>query len=191
MVYRADFPSTKSYLVIDFDDKFHFVNAQNIAEWEQSIDDLFLDALDNTAKEKMEIVKLDLDQGNEAFAFFSSDYAASYMIDLQKNAPFAVGDLGAIVVIPTKGAAFAYPINNGLVMEFISSFNPLIEKIYNEDEYPITDDYYWYYQGKYEQFPTKTDNENRYFISMPDKLIRLLAIAEAEQDDDYDQDDEE
>ena len=191
LVYRADFPSTKSYLVIDFDDKFHFVNAQNIAEWEQSIDDLFLDALDNTAKEKMEIVKLDLDQGNEAFAFFSSDYAASYMIDLQKNAPFAVGDLGAIVVIPTKGAAFAYPINNGLVMEFISSFNPLIEKIYNEDEYPITDDYYWYYQGKYEQFPTKTDNENRYFISMPDKLIRLLAIAEAEQDDDYDQDDEE
>lgn len=191
LIYRIDFPGTQSYLVIDFEDKFHFVNVQHINEWEQSIEELFLDALENIAKEKMEIAQLDLDENNEVFAFFSGDYAASYMIDLQKNASFAVGNLGAVVVIPTKGAAFAYPINNGLVMEFISSFNPLIEKIYNEDEYPITDDYYWYYEGKYEQFPTHTDKENRYIITIPDKLIMLLTIAEADQDDDYDQDDEE
>lgn len=188
LIYRVDFPGTQSYLVIDFDDKFHFVNSQHINEWEQSINDLFLDALANTAEEKMEIARIDLDEESEVFAFFSGDYAASYMIDLQQNAPFAVGEMGAIVVIPTKGAAFAYPINDERIMEFIASFNPLIEKIYNEDEYPITDDYYWYYNGKYEQFPVQTDEKNHSFITIPDRLIILLAINN--NNDDEDEDDE-
>ena len=87
LIYRVDFPGTQSYLVIDFDDKFHFVNSQHINEWEQSINDLFLDALANTAEEKMEIARIDLDEESEVFAFFSGDYAASYMICLLYTSP--------------------------------------------------------------------------------------------------------
>jgi hypothetical protein len=72
-------------------------------------------------------------------------------------------------------------------MEFIASFNPLIEKIYNEDEYPITDDYYWYYNGKYEQFPVQTDEKNHSFITIPDRLIILLAINNNNNEDEDDE----
>lgn len=194
LVNRIDFPGTRSFLVIDFDDKFHFVNSQHINEWEQDIEDLFIDALINIEKEKIESACMELPDGKEVFAFFNGDYAASYLIDLEKNAPETIGEMGAIVAIPTKGAAFAFPINDDDIMRFIISFNPVVEKIYNEDEYPIIEDYYWYYEGSYERFTTHPTEDGRYMMMIPEHLLMLMAAYDREHnatDDDDIEDDEE
>ncbi len=54
-VYRQDFPQTYTFLVIDFDDALHYVRRSEIGEWETSDNYLFEVALDNIAREKLDI----------------------------------------------------------------------------------------------------------------------------------------
>ena len=173
-VYRVDFPGTHTFLILDYDNKFHFIRKDQTQEWEKTTPELFEIALDNIAQEEIIINEGTWDDTYEMFSFFSGDFSASFMVDLQRNAHFAIGKYGSVVAIPTKGSALVHPINGTTALNFISSFYKAQQNFFNEDAVPITDKFFWYYRGKYELFPEKVNNNGSVTISNPIGLLELL-----------------
>lgn len=175
MIQRLDLPNTASFLILDYDERFHFLTEDHIKEWNIPKRELFEIALENIALEKIDIQEVVWAEKFELFSFFSGDFSASYIVELAKNAPFAIGKFGAVVAIPTKGSAFVHPINGDTALPFIHSFEDTFSTFYHQDEVPISRYYYWYYEGKFEVFQEKKSSPNSY-IEMPIKLNNLLKI---------------
>jgi len=67
-------------LVFDFEDRFYYINIEDIAQWEVSIQDLFIIALQNLSTEEVEIVEHLFDSKFNVFTLLSGDYSASYIL---------------------------------------------------------------------------------------------------------------
>lgn len=175
MIQRLDLPNTASFLILDYDERFHFLMEDDIKEWNIPKKELFEIALENIALEKIDVQEVIWAEKFDLFSFFSGDFSASYIVELAKNAPFAIGKFGAVVAIPTKGSAFVHPINGDTALPFIHSFEDTFSTFYHQDEVPISQHYYWFYEGEFEVFKEKRLNRRR-FKAMPKKLINLLKI---------------
>lgn len=182
-VHRTDFEETNTFIVIDFEDKFQFVRLDNMTEWETSVEDLFYIAQQNVNKEAIEIRRVDW--GDLSFyALFNGNFSVSYLLDLQKNLPDAIGELGSFVAIPTKGVAIVFPIEAmNTLANFIQTITGLVSQYYTEDESPITDNYYWYHDNKFHLFPYQA-NDNQKTLFPPPALIALLENGKTEDDED-------
>jgi uncharacterized protein YtpQ (UPF0354 family) len=172
-VYRIDIPETCTFLILDYDDAFHYVRREDIKEWEKSEKELFEIAFNNISTEELDIKGLLWKETFEVISFFSSDFSASYIVDLGHNAAFTIGEYGSVVCIPSKGTAFAHPLNGNTAIPFIASFDELMNQFFNNDEVPITNHYYWYYEGIYEIFPEKIKNGHKHIV-LPPNLEQLF-----------------
>lgn len=174
LVHREDFPNTYSFVVIDFEDKFHFVNRQHVTEWEQSEEQLFEDAFQNLSQEDVTVKEVELTESAKMFGVFSGNYAASLAVHLNRNFYYTIGEYGAVVAIPSKSACFIYPVNDASVMSYVAFVIQLIQDFYQKDEYPITDEFYWFYEGKYQRFVTGMTAKNEHFIAPPPQLFEII-----------------
>jgi hypothetical protein len=174
LVRRQDFPETYTYLVLDFEQQFRFINRDDAAKWEVDDADLFDIALANVAREEIEIGEGNIAEKYDLFTFFSSDFSASYLINFGHNASFAEGDFGAMVAIPAKGAAFVHPVNGNGLMFVLETLAPLVVKFCEEEPGGINANFYWYYDGRYELFPKHSRREGYITIGLPRKLEQLL-----------------
>ena len=171
-ITRKDFPGTYTCLALDSDDFLHFVYRDEI-EWEASDEKLFQIALDNVTREKMLVQPMNLGKSFTYYGFFSSNFSAAFMIELERNAGFALGAFGAVVTIPITEATFVCPINDIRVMNFPTAVNPLIDGMWDVGQLTINKTLYWYYKGKYEAFPVRME-KGKPFISFPMRLMDLL-----------------
>jgi hypothetical protein len=169
LVQRVDFPGTITILVFDFDDQFRFLTTGDIQEWEVSAFELFEIAQQNVNREAIEVQEMIWNEKYPIYAFFSGDFAVSYLLDFEKNAEFGIGEFGALLAIPTKGAAFVHPIQDENVLKIIETIHPLVDQFYTNEPGCINQHYYWYYQGKLETFPTTKST-----IQLPQELARLF-----------------
>lgn len=176
MVYRKDIPCTSSFLILDYDERFHFLMEKDIQEWNISKTELFEIALANIGIEEIDIQENLWADKFDLFSFFSGDFSASFMLELAKNAPFAIGTFGAVVAIPTKGSAFTHPLNENTAIAFIGSFDDTFTTFHKEDEIPVSNQYYWFYKGAFEIFPT-VKKEKKTYIEIPRNLVKLLDIS--------------
>lgn len=174
LVWTSHFPGTCSLLVFDYEDKFMYLKEEDIAEWGQSKQTLFDEALNNIADEQITVNKVEHGEGIEVFLFFSGDFSASFVADFDRNVSSINGTFGSLVAIPTKGTAFVSPLNDKNVsrrMELV--LQPAI-KFFNEDPGNITTSLYWYYNGQFELFPETNTKEGQVSISVPENLMLLL-----------------
>lgn len=181
-VHRTDFEETNTFIVIDFEDKFQFVRLDNITEWGISVEDLFYIAQQNVNKENIEIKRIDW---GEIFfyALFSGNFSVSYVLDLAQNLPQCIGSLGTMVAIPTKGIAIVFPIETMQhLVSFIQTITGLVVQYYNEDESPITDNYYWYHEGQFHLFPYEVSDSQK-TIYPPLQLLQLTRDEEEDEGD--------
>lgn len=118
LIWRMDFEETRSYLVIDYPDKFQFVYKENFDNWEISEQEAFELALCHVGEYEVEIGKRDFDPFSH-FSFFSSTHSVSFILDFDKNASICIGRAGSIVNIPTQGSAFAIPIDKSNIAEMM------------------------------------------------------------------------
>jgi hypothetical protein len=177
LVRRRDFPETYTFLVIDFANQFRFVNEEDAAQWEVPTEELFQMALANVAAEKVEIGQGKIADQYPLFTFFSSDFAASYLVDFEKNVDFCLGEFGALVAIPAKGSAFVHPIEDLTAMTVLEILAPLVVKFCEEEPGGINMNFYWYWQGRFELFPRSEVNGRSFNISAPPALIGLLSLS--------------
>lgn len=170
IVSRIDFEDTKTTLVFDLPDKFRPVEKTEFENWKVSLDSVFDLAQQNVNKHEIEIYKQDYKNGFELYAFYSGDYSASYVLDLKNNADFVIGKYGSLVAIPTKGTAFAHPINHNDISLVIGDIHEMIIKFYDEDPGQISVNYYWYYNYKFNKFPITIEEEGFRSYHMPIEL---------------------
>ena len=181
-VQRVDFEETHTFIVIDFEDKFQFLRLDNISEWEVSVEDLFYIAQQNANKEPIEMRHINWDEMS-FYALFSGNFSVSYILDLKTNLPEAIGTFGTFVAIPTKGVAIAFPIESmQSLVAFIQVITGLVMQYYNEDESPITDNYYWYYDEKFHLFPYQVGDGNKTLFP-PLELLVLMGNDGSQEED--------
>lgn len=173
LVYRTDIPGVSTFLVLEFENQFRYFRYQDIKEWERPIDELFDIALTNTPLNEIEVKECQFGDKYIVYVIFSGDFAATLVLDLDKHLNFAIGTYGSLVAIPTKGTAFVHPIETGNILELIEELNVGVSKLYNEEVGGIVTDFYWFYNGKFEIFPTG-QTEKGWYIRMPETLIEIF-----------------
>jgi len=176
-VNRIDFPKTNTFLILEFEGKLYFVRKDEIIEWDKTENDLFECAIQNLPEDEIEVKEYEFGEKFTVFIFFSGDYSASLMLDLKNRADYTIGKFGTLIAIPTKGTAYAHPIDTSNILELIEILDPTIEKFYNEDPGNVTTNFYWYYDDKIQIFPTE-QSENGILISLPKDLINLINETE-------------
>lgn len=174
LVLRTDFPGTRTVLVFDYENQFRYLKMEEIAGWNIPRHNLFEEALNNVAAEELNINKMAHDDGWEFYSFFSGDFSASRMIELEKYFDFCVGQFGALVAIPTKGSTFVSPLTDNRVTARIEVIAPLVAQFFEQDPGNITNNFYWVYQGVIEPFPTQSTGDGYVTVKLPQSLVRLL-----------------
>ncbi len=173
-VYQKNLPNLLTFLVLDFEEQFHYVERSKQVQWEVEEKELFEIALNNIRKEEIEIKQYSFDDKFEVFALFSGDFSASYTLLIEEELDFAIGKFGSLVALPTKGSAFLYPIDTDNALDVIVTTYPTIEQFFNEDPGNITLDYYWYYQGQFDIFEKTANEEQTVTINSPNRLTKLF-----------------
>jgi hypothetical protein len=174
LVKKVDFPHTHTLLVFDFDEQFRFLTQKDIEEWGVHPSELFEIARHNIKSENIEIEEMIWNEGYSIYAFFSGDFAASYLLDIEENADFCIGEYGSLLTIPAKGAAFAHPIQDGEVLKIIETINPLVLQFYDHEPGSINAHYYWYFQGNMEVFPLEPNENGTTTLRLPKNLEKML-----------------
>lgn len=173
-VTRVDFKDTLTFLVFDFEDQFHYIRCDNAKEWDETNDQLFEVALDNISNEDIDIKEYEYEEQFQVFILFSGDFASSFIIELERNVPFAIGEFGTLIAIPTKGSAFIHPISTDNIIELVHVLYPQIEEFYNEDTGNINLEFYWFNRGQFQIFPKIKNEDGTITISLPNELSDTL-----------------
>jgi hypothetical protein len=171
---RTDLPGTFTFLVLDFNERFTYISVENAEEWDKPLDDLFEIAFANVANEGIDIKEILLEETYPVFAFFDGDFSASFIIELDRNAEFAIGSHGSVVAIPTKGSAFIHPIESKDVMQVVGVLAETMAPFYNEDPGCITMNFYWFHDGTFELFPSVPTEDGYTTIKLPPTLLERL-----------------
>jgi hypothetical protein len=170
MTFKVDFPGTMSTLVLDLSDKYESIDKETIDLWRVPVDSLFYLAQENVNKrEGIEIKNVKRGETTNIYSFFSSDYSASFIRDIQGNADFAIGEFGAFVAIPTSGSAFVIPIDDIAALEALEKLRPIVKSFFDEDPGNITTDIFWYNKESFELVSVVDDK-----IVLPKELKKKI-----------------
>jgi peroxiredoxin len=179
LVTRVDLEQTYTVLMFDFPGGFTPVTSGMFREWHKNVAEVFQAAQANVDSANVARVSKSFalqDSAVEVNMLVEKDYAASYALDLGHNAPDLVGEWGCVVAMPFKGLVAVYKIDKGDRLSwtrFIRLTQPFIEKSYQEEPQPISDQYFWYYRGKFTRIGTYVEN-GVYHVAPPQGLAELL-----------------
>jgi hypothetical protein len=178
-IARTDLEGTYTVLMFDLPHAFSSVNHDLPEIWKKSKEELFRVATDNV--NKIEIVKVtEIVQPDgmqfELHLMEEENFAGVYALDLQKNSPEFVGELGSIVSIPNAGFAIIYkidPKNPAEFADYIRITHSLNQESYTGHSKGVTPDYFWYYKGKFTKVGVREQPDGEFYIVPPDGLTKL------------------
>jgi hypothetical protein len=183
LVTRTDLEHTYTVLMFDFPGGFTPVRRTMFEQWKKNIAEVFAAAQTNVDSLKVARVSKNFtlqDSSVVVNMLVEKDYAASYALDIEHNAPDLVGEWGAVIAIPFKGLVAVSKIDKGDHLDwtrFIRLTQPFIEKSYQEQPQPVSDQYFWYYRGKFTRIGTYVEN-GTYHVVPPDGLAQLLVQSQ-------------
>ena len=179
-VAKTDLEGTYTLLMLDLPGAFTPVQKQIFAIWKKDTLEVFKIAQQNINKQQIEKVtqKFDIDGASIEISFLGNeDYAASYALDLINNSPELVGEWGSVVALPNKGLVDLCKISKDKPLDFVKFIErtkPLVEKSYQEHEQPISDQYFWYYEGKFTRINVLTGAGGNINVISPFGLTELM-----------------
>lgn len=181
LITKTDLDGTLTLLMLDLPGAFTPVQNSMFALWNTSTEEVFRIAQDNINKQKVEKVtqSFDVQGGKIEISFLGNeDYAASYALDLINNSPELVGEWGSVVAMPNKGLVDICKVSRDKPVDFVNFIQrvkPLIEKSYKEHEQPISDQFYWYYKGKFTRINVGVQSNGSINVIAPFGLAELMA----------------
>jgi hypothetical protein len=182
LIVKTDLEGTYTILMLDLPGAFMPVDKQAYFLWKKDSSEVFKLAQQNINKQEMEKVTktFDIDGANVEISFIGNeDYAASYALDLVTNSPDLVGDWGSVVAIPNKGIVDICKISKDKPVDFvkfIQRLKPRVEKSYREHEQPISDQFFWYYKGKFTRIMVVTQPNGNINVISPAGLTELMTV---------------
>lgn len=179
-VVKTDLDGTYTLLMLDLPGAFTPVQKQVFQLWKIDTSEVFRIAQQNVNKQQVEKVtrKFDIEGSFVEMTFLGNeDYAASYALDLVNNSPDLVGEWGSVVAFPNKGLVDICKISKDQPLDFvkfIQKTKPIIEKSYSEHPQRISDQYFWYYKGKFTLISVLTDAKGCINVISPFGLTELM-----------------
>lgn len=155
LIVKTDLQDTYTLLMLDLPGAFTPVQKEMFAGWKKDTSEVFRIAQHNVNKQQIKKVtqKFDIDGTNVEISFLGNeDYAASYALDLINNSPAMVGEWGSVVAMPNKGIVDICKISRDKPLDFVKFIQRMkarVEQSYQEHEQPISDQFFWYYKGKF------------------------------------------
>jgi hypothetical protein len=180
LVSRTDLPGTYTLLMLDFPGAFTPVRAAMFARWKVDTADVFRVAQANVDSVNVQKATKPFELGGtqvEITMLGEENYAASYALDLAHNAPELLGEWGCALAMPNKGLVSICKISRDKPLDFVKFIQltqPFIEKSYQEQPQPISDQYFWYYQGKFIRIETTLDASGHLSVLPPTALTDLM-----------------
>ena len=166
--------------MLDFPGAFTPVRRSMFDHWKVAAPDVFSIAQANVDSVKVQKASKSFEvQGTqvEITMLGEENYAASYALDLQHNAPELVGEWGCVLAMPNKGLVSICKITREKPLDFVKFIQltqPFIEKSYHEQPQPISDQYFWYYKGKFTRIETTVDATGHLNVLAPTGLSDVM-----------------
>ena len=180
LVERSDLEGTSSVLMLDLPSAFKTINKEDFLLWKKDLTEVFRAAQDNVNKKEMQKItqNIKVDVGEiEMSVIGNEDYAASYALDLQMNSPELVGEWGSVIAIPNKGLAELCKISKDKPLDFVKFIQMTygaVEKFYAEHPQPISNQFFWYYKGKFVKINVIKDANGNVSVISPMGLTELM-----------------
>jgi len=180
LVVKTDLEGTYTLLMLDLPGAFMPVQKQIFQLWKTDSSEVFKIAQQNINKQQVQKVtqKFNIDSTTIEISFLGNeDYAASYALDLINNSPDLVGEWGSVLALPNKGLVDICKISKDNPIDFVKFIQrtkPLIEKSYNEHPQKISDQYFWYYKGKFTRINVLTGEKGSIHVISPFGLTALM-----------------
>ena len=173
-IHRNDYPNLYTVLVFDFENQFHYIRKDEASAWNVGEQLLFEIAIENISNEPIEFGSILLAEKYTAYLLLNGDFSAASTLLIKDKFPEAIGSYGSIVALPTKGTVFICPVEAENAIQIIEVLYPEVGRIYEADAGIITTDFYWYYEGTFELFPTKINSDESISIFLPKTLKDLF-----------------
>jgi hypothetical protein len=180
LITRVDLEGTYTVLMLDLPGAFTAVQKKIFEVWKKDPAEVLRTAQDNVDSQKVEKADKTFDYAGgsvEVYFLGSDDYAASYALDLAKNAPEFVGEWGCAIAIPNKGLVSLCKISHDKPVDFVKYIQmskAYIEKSYQEHPQRISDRFFWYYKGKFTPILVTADANGNVNVISPFGLTELM-----------------
>ncbi|MBD8082611.1 hypothetical protein [Chryseobacterium caseinilyticum] len=180
-VFRKDLEGTVTMLMLDLPTAFTNVQRKEMFDfWKKDEKELFAIAQQNINKQTVTKLTQEIDLGGSKIeiSFIENEtYAGSYGLDLLNNSKDFVGELGSVVAFPNKGIINICKITKEKPVDFvrfIQGTKGLIRKFHDEHPYPISSDFFWYYDGKFTKIMVIENPNGNIDVVSPHELTQLL-----------------
>lgn len=180
VVSREDLEGTYSLLMLDLPGAFVPVQKKVFDGWKKNNEEVFAIAQANINKQRIDKVtnQFDIEGSKIEISFLGNeDYAASYALDLPTNSPEFVGAWGSAIAIPTKGLVNICKISKEKPVDFVKFIQytkHAIDQAYQGHPQPISDQYFWYYKGKFTRIKVITNPDGGINVISPAGLTELM-----------------
>jgi hypothetical protein len=178
VVARSDLEAT--YLMFDLPGAFSPVDKESFSQWKQDTTDVFIIAQNNINKQEVtkNSSQFNIDGIKVEITIVENEvYASSYVLDLQNNSPELVGEWGSAIAVPGRKVAMVCKISKDKPVDFVKFIQrtkPIVEKHYQQDQQPISDQFFWYYKGKFTKINIVTDDKGNIHVFSPFGLTELM-----------------
>ena len=180
LIVKTDLEDTYTLLMLDLPGAFTPVQKEMFSLWKKDSSEVFKIAQGNINKQEIEKVtqKFDIDGSKIEISFLGNeDYAASYALDLVSNSPDLVGEWGSVVAMPNKGLVDICKISKDKPLDFVKFIQRMksrVEKSYQEHEQPISDQFFWYYKGRFTKINVMEQQNGNINVISPFGLTELM-----------------
>jgi hypothetical protein len=180
LVTHTDLEGTYTLLMLDLPGAFTPVPREMFDLWKKDAAEVFALAQAHVNGQPVEKITKTFDfSGTPVEISFlgNEDYAASYALGLLANSPELVGEWGTALAIPNKGLVNMCKISKDKPLDFVKFIQytkPLIEKSYRTHAQPVSDQYFWYYQGQFTKITVVTDATGAVNVISPMGLTKLM-----------------
>lgn len=160
------------FLVFDLQDSVRGVGQSDVAAWNISHSELMEIGKNNIEIKYPQKITLE-DMGGLKIWMVENDYfyAPNLLFNIEKYLNL-VGTYGSLVGVPNGQRLFIYPIEDIGVTDDLGKLSALCKYFYENKINPISENFYWYYQGDYEMIPY--DGMNPDFTLLPERFISML-----------------
>lgn len=182
-IYRIDVPETYTILALDLPNTFHILTKEEIEKWGMTEATLFEIAGANVSNQLEKITAKKRDwNGAPIITVFDGDYSAIYCANFQNNCDKMIGEIGSLLAFPTKGSVFIHMISSKEAFNTaLLVLSEQVNKFYNEDPGPITNNLYWFDGQTFIKFDTSHQNGEITYTT-PHPLVARLNAAPSRRD---------
>ena len=180
IIARVDLEDTYTLLMLDLPGAFTNVTKKMFDAWKKDTAEAFNAAQANVDKQKVERVTRTFPINGvtiEVGFLGEENYAASYALNLEHNAPEFVGEWGCAVSMPNKGLVDLCKISPAKpadFVKFIQYTKEAVDQAYREHPQPISNNFFWYYKGKFTRITVVADDQGKINVIAPSGLSQLM-----------------